>query len=507
MNKIKNKLSKINFIANTALKAIDLYKNLKLKSIDFKYEQAVYPSITKTELIAYNKSRKFTVNKNICFAPKKSMMFSFDGNVYLCCDNKEASIGNITTQNLHDIWFGEKRYLLDKQINQDYNLEKGCITCEYKIKNKNYSTVQAQNFDLYTTNNSEYPARLEFEIHNTCNLECIMCDGAHSSSIHANRNKLPALKMVYDDIFTKQLIEFIPYLKSINLLGGEPTLIKTYYDIIEKVTTINPSCFIHLQTNASNISEKFKSLLEKGNFEIGISIDALTKELAIEIRKNIDFEKHIETIQYYISLHKQNKIKVTVNTCILTNNWKEIIPIIQFCNEHKLTIFICVITNPFYNSFLSTTIEFVEHVSTELKHLMKELPQSNYFEKNNYVQLSDFLNMLESWKVSISALTQYRVLNINKSTEELYKLLRENLISFFYNNEQHKLINETILYVELKLNLLNESGKKELLIIIINMLKDQTLMTPEAEYTKWANEYISNLVFSFKSKKSINEYS
>ena len=45
------------------------------------------------------------------------------------------------------------------------------------------------------------PMRLEFNIHNACNLQCVMCHGLASSSIRAHREGLPALANPYDETF------------------------------------------------------------------------------------------------------------------------------------------------------------------------------------------------------------------------------------------------------------------------------------------------------------------
>lgn len=317
MNKITNYILKNNLISKISLNLYNKINLIKVKNINFKYSEAVNPSLSKGEIINYNKNRKFKVSKNICFAPKSSMIFSFDGSVYLCCENKSHPIGNVLKTSLHDIWFGSERKRLDNEINNNYNLENGCLSCERKIKNEEYSLALAQTFDLYHHSNKiAYPSRLDFEIHNTCNLECVMCGGIYSSSIQSNRNKMPAIKMVYDNKFVKQLDEFIPHLKYVNLIGGEPTLIKIYYDIMEKVIELNPKCVIHLQTNASTLNQRFKDMLVKGNFQIGISLDALDKQKIETIRKNIIFEEFIKNINFYISLYQQNKIKLTVSSGI-----------------------------------------------------------------------------------------------------------------------------------------------------------------------------------------------
>ncbi len=504
MSKLYNKLVKINFITDNAVRAIDLYKRIKLSLIDFEYEKAQDPSFTKEQILDYNRNRKFTASKNICFAPQKSMIFSFDGSVYVCCENKQYSLGNVQQDTVHDIWFGEKRKFIHDKINVDYNLEYGCNSCKYKIQHGDYSLALAQTFDIHTSSNrSPYPARLDFEIHNTCNLECVMCGGIYSSSIQANRYQLPAIPMVYDTSFVQQLEEFIPHVKYINLIGGEPTLIKLYYDIMEKVIVLNPSCVIHLQTNASTLNNKFKNILQKGNFQIGISMDALNGKIMERIRKNLNFDKFMENVEYYLELHHQNKIKLTINTCPMPENWQEIVPIIQFCNRNKLPVFFCIVNAPYYNTFLSTSLDFIDHVHASLQSALQDLPQGNYYEKNNYAKLKDFLNLLISWKKTIEDNNKTKEQLQHHSIEELYTLYNNKLSDNLIHEKKDFLTATLMEYTRQEFAALDETSTKELLIVLINAIKAPIIPPSEAEQLKWGKEYTKTLVFSYQNQPAV----
>ncbi|HMW94970.1 MAG TPA: radical SAM protein [Chitinophagales bacterium] len=396
MKNIREFIIKNKVLSSIAIKAYNQYNQLKVNRADFKYNEAKNPSITKNELLNYNRNRNFKVSKVLCFAPKSSMIFSFDGNVYLCCENKSYPIGNILKQSISEIWFGEQRQFLDNEINNNYNLSHGCQSCEWKIKNDVHSLALAQSFDLYSSqSNSNYPARLDFEIHNTCNLECVMCRGIYSSSIQANRNKESARKILYDDTFIEQLKEFIPHLRYVNLLGGEPTLIKIYYEIMENVISLNPECLIHLQTNASKINDRFKNYLSRGNFQIGISIDSLNKEKVETIRKNIVFNEFMQNVNYYVQLYLSNKIKLTVNTCPMPENWSDVLDIIDFCNNNRISISFSIVKYPYYSSFESSNIEFINQVVKVYREKLQTMPRKGYFERNNYNRLKDLIQQTE----------------------------------------------------------------------------------------------------------------
>lgn len=506
MGSLENKIFKIGALSNVIMKVFGVYKSAKIRFIDFEYEKAEHPTLTKDELIAYNKNRKFGVHKDLCLAPKKSMIFSFDGNVYLCCENKQYSIGNVETTSVHDIWFGEKRAFIDKKINTDYNLDYGCINCKYKIQNKDYTLALAQVFDLKTNNHSDYPARLDFEIHNTCNLECVMCSGVYSSSIQTNRYKKPAIPIKYHESFIDQLDEFLPHVKYINLIGGEPTLIGIYYKILERAIALNTDCVFHIQTNASTLNDRFRKLLAKGNFQIGISIDSFNKELAEKIRINLNYEKFMDNVKYYLQLHDENRIKVTVNICPMPYNWRDMVDIIRFCNENKVTVFLCIVNAPFYNSFLSVSPEYIDKVHGELTRMLGELPRSNYFEKGNYDRLKDFINSLLQFKdVIIDNMSSYDML-ISKDSSSLYVIFHDKLLEHIQHPMKQDFAAEALSYVQSKFMILEEDVRKELLIIIINSIREPILSSTKEEYMKWSVEFIDSLIFSYGNRHVFTPY-
>lgn len=499
MDNISKFILKNNLISNLAFKIDRNIKKFKLKFVDFKYDDAIEPTLKFNEILEYNNNRKFRVNKNLCFAPKTSMIFSFDGNVYLCCENKSYPIGNITKQTVKEIWFGKKRIELDNSINNNYNLSYGCISCEKKIKNKEYSLALSQTFDLYTNSTeSIYPSRLDFEIHNTCNLECVMCGGIYSSSIQANRNNEPAIKNLYGKDFVEQLEEFLPHVKYINLIGGEPTLIKLYYDIMERVIDVNPKCLIHLQTNISTLNDKFKNILLKGNFQIGISIDSLNKVIVERIRKNIDFDIYMKNINFYVDLYTKNKIKLTVNTCPMPENWMDVLDVIDFCNQHKISIFFCIVNAPYFSSFQSATIEFINTVIKTYNNKLLTLPKRNYYEHNNYNRLKDLVLQIEAYQPLIIENEKNRILLMNNEINDLLDIYKNKLFVLMDYRYKNDLIDKIYNYLLPKLNQLKIDEQKDILIIMINSMKESFFVNNLEDSFRWSKEFINTLLFSYK---------
>ena len=53
---------------------------------------------------------------------------------------------------------------------------------------------------------------------------------------------------------------------------------------------------------------------------------------------------------------------------------------------------------------------------------------------------------------------------------------------------------------------MDEESTKELLIILINVVKAPIIASSESEYMKWAKEYTDTLLFSFENKEEFTEY-
>jgi MoaA/NifB/PqqE/SkfB family radical SAM enzyme len=130
------------------------------------------------------------------------MNFDQNGTVSTCCFNRTFSLGKYPNQTLIEIWQGKNAQQIRKEMAL-YNFNSGCHTCERMIEEGHFESVLIKHFDdyhgflpplktpslldrlLFRQNDSmlPQPTVFEFELSNTCNLECIMCGGKWSSGI------------------------------------------------------------------------------------------------------------------------------------------------------------------------------------------------------------------------------------------------------------------------------------------------------------------------------------
>lgn len=200
------------------------------------------------------------------------------------------------------------------------------------------------------------PTVLEIYFRNTCNMSCIYCSPRLSSKFTSEMKKYGEFEKDgveiknskynennYTEIlleFWKNLIEILPSLKELNILGGEPFLLKELDELIDLLNE-NPSPRLNL-TIVSNLNiphDKFIQQIEKLQ-----QLKDNKKVKSVKINASIDgWDKSIEFQRYGLSLKlfEQNflyllndtKIQLCINftaTCIgipsmpeLIKNWIE----------------------------------------------------------------------------------------------------------------------------------------------------------------------------------------
>lgn len=392
-----------------------------------------YNPIPSQILEEYNKQRLSENKKLFCYAPLKSIYFTYQGEAYSCCENHGYKLGDFPQQSLKEIWFGDRTNTLRDYIKHN-DLSLGCNTCKHYLDIGNYNGVKARFYDDIPSE-SDFPARMEFELDNTCNLECIMCDGWSSSLIRKNRDKLPPIKNPYQKDFVKQLEEFIPHLNQTHFVGGEPFVMKTYYDIWERIIQINPKCRITVQTNATVMNDKIISLLERGNFSINVSLDTLNPTIYHNIRRNANFDKVLSNTLYFIDYCKKNNTDFYLTPCPMQHNWFDMPELMRFASMYDIKVIFHSVLYPQKSSLFG----FSDEKLSEIYHLFDK----EHFKTDNYNETFN----LQSFKTLMFQLLNFY--NNDKKRDEYLKfelMQREDIVRWRKDYEeieqQKKLIEE-----------------------------------------------------------------
>ncbi len=402
--------------------------SFKADFINFEYpEKTTDASISKIKVIEYNKARDFGPKKRICYAPFNNLHFKINGEVAACSFNVETLVGNINNDNIHTIWFGKTIQQLRENLG-NYNLKK-CYGCKLVLETGNYRSFPANKYDFHSSDSAVYPTQMSFEISNLCNLECLMCDEELSSSIRKNRAKLPPLKDVYPSDFNEQLQEFIPHLSIATFIGGEPLLIKKYYQIWESIIQHNPSCKIHLQTNATYLPQKFLTMADSGQFDIGISMEGCTKETYEKIRVKGNFEVVEKNIKRLVTLKEEGKVYLNFNFCPLTLNWHEVPLMLNYVNGFKAPLKLLNVETPRNLSLKSQNAAYLQVVYKYLVNYTFEKVETNFFTARNMETYSYFIKTIESYLKDALKRDEYFLQNKDVSILELEDTILNDVLN------------------------------------------------------------------------------
>jgi len=370
----------------------------------------------------FNAMRGISDCSKVCHAPFQSLYFGQTGNIVACCYNRTNPLGRYPEQSIMETWTSKKAQAIRTGMEVDRAMKRlppGCDNCSAQLHAGNFWGLLARKFDEYSNHDEAhaqsrlvqtaehgeiaFPKVMEFELSNACNLECVMCHGGFSSTIRKNREVLPALKNPYDDEFVRQLEEFIPHLEQAKFLGGEPFMIKIYYDIWDKMIELKPEILTSITTNGSILNNRIKKIAERLNVCMVMSIDSLVRETYDKIRINSDFDQVQKSIAYYEELTARQGGDRTMSfaTCPMTLNWKEMADLVRYCNAHTIVIHFNTVFFPRHVSLRYLTASELEEVvgvfKAELSEIQNANPNSQGITTNNINAFKDLVNQVIHW--------------------------------------------------------------------------------------------------------------
>lgn len=282
--------------------------------------------------------------RSVCYSPFTTMVFRPGGDVIPCCWNGAETLGNVKKNSLKDIWFGEKAINI-RDLFRKYQFKKTCWACRKLIvRDKSYwETPAYHSMYLISDVNRGFPARMEFNLSNRCNLLCIMCNGTSSSLIRKYREKLPPIELSYGEDFVQQLDEFIPHLKEAYFAGGEPFLEPLNYSIWEHMIDLAYSQRISLNitTNGTLLNDKIeKILLSFRKIHINVSYDADKKEIYESIRIGANRDAVFRNLRKISCLVNDIHPNATGSLSIapMKQNWCDLPRLFQLAEELNLGV-------------------------------------------------------------------------------------------------------------------------------------------------------------------------
>ena len=228
-------------------------------------------------------------------------------------DAKLLDIKENKTPTSSDIKKARER--LFNEIQNDENEQcKGCIFLKKTEKKPNFSSKVSH---------------LSIEHHSVCNLRCSYCSDVYYAGKKSKYN----------------VVEFISFLSKDKSLdncqqvvwgGGEPTLDKSFEEILEEIHKhANPNIYHRVFTNSVRFSEAIPKFLKKSLIKITTSIDAGTPETFKKVRGRPKFYNVFENLKY---CSKIDPTKITIKYIFTDENYeeKEIDGFVENCKKYEL---------------------------------------------------------------------------------------------------------------------------------------------------------------------------
>lgn len=292
--------------------------------------------------------RRF-VSGTWCLAPTVQMHLLPDGDIRACCRNS-IPLGNITEQRLTEIWAGARRQEMVRGLAAK-ETPTGCENCAAEIATEGRKGSYPEVFDLWTNRlgsarGAEWPIRMEFNLSNRCNLQCIQCSGDLSSSIRIHREGRPALPTVYDDQFFEDVRLFLPHLRHANFAGGEPFLGPENFKVWDAIAELVPKLECTINTNATLWNKRIERVLERGRFSFIFSMDGIHKETYEAIRIDADLDQVLRNIDRFCEYAARRNTDVNINHCLMPQNYAEFGDLLLFAEARHIKVNVSVVRTP-----------------------------------------------------------------------------------------------------------------------------------------------------------------
>jgi MoaA/NifB/PqqE/SkfB family radical SAM enzyme len=308
----------------------------------------------------YDKGRNFA-NKAVralCYAPHTNLFFDRLGSVRVCCWNWSHAAGNITETSLDEMWHGAQVAALRAALN-GYQYAPGCDFCQFQAAEGWFGGAKMRNFDRFEviSPDPQWPQQMEFSISNACNLECIMCDGEHSSAIRAQREKRPAMARLYTDEILETFRKYLPHLNQAKFLGGEPFLVTEHYKIWDMMIEDGLKTLCHVTTNGTQYNERVERMLAQLPFGFAISLDGASKSTIERVRVNTNYEELMRNTRRFRNYARAAKTPFSLTYCLMRPNWQELGDFCLMADDWDCPVGINTVLHPQPLSLYSLPVE------------------------------------------------------------------------------------------------------------------------------------------------------
>lgn len=304
------------------------------------------------------------------------MEFDAFGDVQACCANALYPLGNVTRQTLREIWEGPRAERLRRALASG-DLSYGCSVCRYRLRYGHGELAQQyyENFPL-PDGEAAWPYSLQFSLHNTCNLACVMCGADRSSRIRTQRSHLAPLPHAYGDRFFEEIVPFLEHAGAVDFSGGEPFLVPEHGRIWDVLIDMDQRPLCSLTTNGTVWNARTERVLEHLDTHISVSVDGMTPETFEAIRVGARFEEVMANLDRFLAYTRERGTVLTMSWSLVRGNWHELGAAARFAEERAIQLKVQTVIEPDFGLQRLPTDELravVEALEAEGERLEQDL--------------------------------------------------------------------------------------------------------------------------------------
>jgi len=156
-----------------------------------------------------------------------------------------------------------------------------------------------------------------------CNQHCKMCFQSDKQSL------------IDPEIFRQKLRPLYPFLTSVCIQGGEPTILPSTGEFINIALAMNPFIRFGIVTNGRLFDSRWSDIFVRYGDFVNISLNAASKKIYSDITINGDWEKVISNLQELSNKRRKakSKLKVWASFVVLDDNLHEMQAFLTLCRK------------------------------------------------------------------------------------------------------------------------------------------------------------------------------
>jgi len=199
------------------------------------------------------------------------------------------------------------------------------------------------------------------------------------------------------------LFSILPYVKRVDFYGGEPFLIKGYFKILDYCKENKLKINFYLQTNGTVYNSRIESYLKELDIDVGVSIDAGTKELFEKIRVNANFDRVCENLKKISDILQAKKKRLTISTVVMGSNIRDLHKIITLANSINANVYFHKLMFPESMALSALKKEEIDEIYTAMSVKKFLLLNPTETQKTNIKKFRDLIKEIRFYKDNLEA--------------------------------------------------------------------------------------------------------